>query len=450
MMVPNENASCHKMARREMARRKTSGTEELMGAMGIRSLRPGQREAITSIVDGRSTLFVSPTGSGKSLVYQAAAKELPGTGIVVSPLNSLILDQYQQACKYFKGTVDIVNGTRTPTERQAIYSRFGKGLKLLFISPEMFVRLFQVCPSTLTHVSFVTFDEGDTAIQWGERFRADYHRAALIAVRLLCPILVLTATLSKRRLPRMLMHFDIDANNVVWAPSARTNVGHRFVHCEAMANADAMLINIISRCDDGNAAIVYVLRREHADKVHDLLVKHVPPSRPVFKYRGGMPEPVRERQQLGWEQHQSAIMVATVAFSLGINRMDVGLIVQYGLPSSPMDFVQQAGRAARRPDSNGQCVTICCKEIDAQQLSNIQRCYLEETVVKDHVRDICAAGDHGGALSTWSRPDFFACGLRDVSGRNWIMGIPALRRSSVRVSNRTTTRSPQQTWSRFD
>lgn len=119
-----------------------------------------------------------------------------------------------------------------------------------------------------------------------------------------------------------------------------------------------------------------------------------------------MPEPVRERQQLGWEQHQSAIMVATVAFSLGINRMDVGLIVQYGLPSSPMDFVQQAGRAARRPDSNGQCVTICCKEIDAQQLSNIQRCYLEETVVKDHVRDICAAGDHGGV------------GYVDVSDRN--------------------------------
>jgi ATP-dependent DNA helicase RecQ len=310
----------------------------------MRELRPGQAEIIESVLAGRDTLAIMPTGSGKSLTYQLPALVLEGPTLVVSPLLALIEDQFN---KLQAAGIPIVriDSTRTAKERAADLAAVREGkIRLVMITPESVNT--PTVQEALAGVKFSLFcvDEAHCVSQWGHDFRPSYlglRRAVEVLGR--PPILGLTATATPAIGEDVLVQLGMKDAKVCRVSFHRPNLAFDVRKVAGEADKLRQLGKLIQRLR--RPGIVYCATVRAVDDLYIALRKG---KIPVERYNGKMTTDEREKSQASFMQSgRKVVMLATNAFGLGIDKPDIRYIIHYQMPGSPEAYVQEAGRAGR-------------------------------------------------------------------------------------------------------
>jgi ATP-dependent DNA helicase RecQ len=310
----------------------------------IRGLRPGQAEIMESVLAGRDTLAIMPTGSGKSLTYQLPSLVLPGPTLVVSPLLALIEDQVAKL-KAAGVPVARIDSTRTAKERAADLEAVREGrIKLVLITPESINS--PTVQEQLEGVKFSLFcvDEAHCVSQWGHDFRPSYlglRRAAEVLGR--PPILGLTATATPAIGDDVLVQLGMKDAKVCRVSFHRPNLAFDVRKVAGEADKLRILGKLLTRLR--RPGIVYCATVRAVD---DLYVALKAANMPVERYNGKMTTDEREKSQASFmTAGRKVIMIATNAFGLGVDKPDIRYIIHYQMPGSPEAYAQEAGRSGR-------------------------------------------------------------------------------------------------------
>lgn len=330
LFVPEPGADPVAAARAVMAR-----------VFGFDAFRTGQERVIAQVLDGRDTLAIMPTGSGKSLCFQLPALLFDGLTVVVSPLIALMQDQVMQLREV--GVPAVTINSSLPFEAQAdAMARIRRGhVKLLYVAPETLLRPETLVMLDESRVACLAIDEAHCISAWGHDFRPEYRQ--LIAVRNRYPeaaCLALTATATPRVRDDIRAQLGIPRENVITRSFDRENL---FLRAEARRSGAHRLITYL-RERVGESGIVYCATRRQVDRLVETLQAS---GIAVLPYHAGLDSATRARNQRRFIYDDTAVMVATIAFGMGIDKPDVRFIVHYNLPKNIEHYYQEIGRAGR-------------------------------------------------------------------------------------------------------
>ncbi|PIA51330.1 hypothetical protein AQUCO_01100275v1 [Aquilegia coerulea] len=321
-------------------------TKLLKLSHGYDSFRDGQLEAIKQIVSGKSTMLVLPTGAGKSLCYQLPTLILPGITLVVSPLVALMVDQLRQLPPMIQG--GLLSSSQTIEEASETVRQLLEGnIKVLFVSPERFLSSdFLSKIGAAPPISLVVVDEAHCLSEWSHNFRPSYLRlrASLLRTTLNVPcILAMTATATTKTLRAVMSALDIPQTNLVLKSQIRENL-KLSVTLSGDRKKDLMALMKSSPFKDIQSIIVYCKFQYETD----LLCKYLCDYNISAKsYHSSIPAKDRNRTQELFCSNKIKVVVATVAFGMGLDKSDVGAVIHYSLPESLEEYVQEIGRAGR-------------------------------------------------------------------------------------------------------
>ncbi len=310
---------------------------------GHSEFRPGQVEVIDALIAGKSALALFPTGGGKSLCYQLPALVFDGLTLVVSPLIALMKDQVEalQAKNILAARLD---STLERAEVNQIYDAMDNGtLKLLYVAPERlgndgFIRRLRRC-----QIDLMAVDEAHCISEWGHNFRPDYLKLAELAASLKIPrVLALTATATPRVAGQIRERFSIAEAEQIQTGFSRPNLLFGVFPCSE-SERDRLLVEKVSSQTPG-ASIVYVTLQQTAERVAGTLKKAGLDAR---AYHAGMKDEHRAEVQDGFMSGSIEIVVATIAFGMGIDKSNIRHVYHYNLPKSLENYVQESGRAGR-------------------------------------------------------------------------------------------------------
>ena len=310
----------------------------LRSTFGFSSFRGVQEQVIGRVMAGKHTLAVMPTGAGKSLCYQVPALTREGTALVVSPLIALMHDQIRAADAF---GINAASLTSADENRGETLRRLRAGeLDLLYVAPERATGESFRSLVRETRLSLVAIDEAHCVSEWGHDFRPDYRllRPLLDSVPDV-PRLALTATADRQTREDILRQLGIEADGLILAGFDRPNIRYHIRPRDGVAAQVKALLD-----DQPGPGIVYVPSRDKADK---LAVQLGAGGRPVLPYHAGLDPPVRARNQAAFVRSEEMVMVATIAFGMGIDKPDVRFVTHAGLPKSIEAFYQETGRAGR-------------------------------------------------------------------------------------------------------
>ncbi|MCG9721751.1 DNA helicase RecQ [Shewanella sp. Isolate7] len=312
----------------------------LQTVFGYRTFRTGQREVIDTVCGGLDALVIMPTGGGKSLCYQLPALVLPGLTLVVSPLISLMKDQVD-SLKQMGVAAAYLNSSQSREEALTIYRQLHKGeLKLLYVSPERlltdsFIERLRNLP-----LSLFAIDEAHCISQWGHDFRPEY--AALGRLKQLfpqVPMMALTATADKATRVDICQRLGIAPFELLTSFD-RPNIRYTVAEKLNVANQLRQFI----QAQNGNSGIIYCSSRRRVDEVAERLRMQ---GYQADAYHAGKTQEERADIQERFLKDQLDIVVATVAFGMGINKSNVRFVVHYDIPKSVEAYYQETGRAGR-------------------------------------------------------------------------------------------------------
>jgi ATP-dependent DNA helicase RecQ len=319
---------------------------------GFDAFRDGQQQTIEQLLNSQSSLAIFPTGSGKSLCYQLAAIELPHLTIVVSPLLALMKDQLA-----FLATKNIaaasIDSTLTPQQNQQVMAdtRSGK-IKILMVSVERFKneRFRQFIESV--NVSMLVVDEAHCISEWGHNFRPDYLKLPNYRQELNIPlVLLLTATATKKVKQDMATKFAILPEHIVQTGFYRQNLDLSVL---AVSTKDKNQKLLTSIADQTGCGIVYVTLQQSAEYVANFLTQQGLNAQP---YHAGFISEKRQKIQEDFMSGKVKIIVATIAFGMGIDKADIRFVIHYDLPKSIENYSQEIGRAGRDGLASN-CITL--------------------------------------------------------------------------------------------
>ena len=314
----------------------------LSEVFGYDAFRGEQAEIIDTVVGGGDALVLMPTGSGKSLCYQIPALVRRGTGVVISPLIALMQDQVD-ALSALGVRAGFLNSTQDGHERRAVEDAFRSGeLDLLYLAPER-LRV----PSTTAlldqgQIALFAIDEAHCVSQWGHDFRPDYLQLSVLHDRWPdVPRIALTATATAATHREIATRLQLtDARHFV-ASFDRPNVQYRIV---PKSTPKAQLLDLLRAEHPGDAGIVYCLSRASVEQTAQHLSQNGIPALP---YHAGLDRRVRAANQARFLREDGLVMVATIAFGMGIDKPDVRFVAHLDLPKSVEGYYQETGRAGR-------------------------------------------------------------------------------------------------------
>ena len=340
---------------------------------GYNSFRPLQEEIIISILEGRDTLGLLPTGGGKSITFQVPAMTLDGLTIVITPLISLMKDQVDNLREIGIKAIYTHSGLTRREHQLAIDKcRLGK-VKLLYISPEKLQSKTFIDELLLIDVSLIVVDEAHCISQWGYDFRPSYLK--IYKVRELfpqAPILALTASATPEVIEDIMNRLDFKQHNMFSRSFSRDNLSYIVRYGD---HKEAMILKILQ--STFGSAIIYVRSRRRTREIADFLVKSG--INADFYHAGLAPEDKSEKQNR-WKTDEYRVMVATNAFGMGIDKPNVRVVIHYDFPSSLEEYYQEAGRAGR--DGNPAFAVLLASKYDKSTLTRrISENFPEKTFI---------------------------------------------------------------------
>ncbi|URL06610.1 DNA helicase RecQ [Avibacterium sp. 21-595] len=321
--------------------KKNTALQVLNEVFGYQSFRNGQEEVINAALSHQDSLVIMATGNGKSLCYQIPALCFSGLTLVISPLISLMKDQVDQLLA--NGIeVDYLNSTQTFEQQQIVQNKAISGqLKLLYISPEkaMTTSFFQF----ISHcqVSFIAIDEAHCISQWGHDFRPEYTQlGGLKRCFPNAPIMALTATADSATRQDILHHLQLDNPHIYIGSFDRPNI--RYTLVEKFKPMEQLCQFVLGH--KGKSGIVYCNSRNKVERLAESLRKKGVSAQ---AYHAGMEANQREQVQRAFQRDNVQVVVATIAFGMGINKSNVRFVAHFDLPRSIEAYYQETGRAGR-------------------------------------------------------------------------------------------------------
>ena len=331
---------------------------DLKGALrtffGFDSFKGKQEEIITNVLNGNNTFVIMPTGGGKSLCYQLPALLSEGTAIVVSPLIALMKNQVDAIRNISddENVAHFLNSSLTKTEINKVKTDIQKGnTKLLYVAPESLTKQENIDFLTSVNISFFAIDEAHCISEWGHDFRPEYRRLRDIFEKISnVPIIALTATATPK------VQFDIQKNltmldAVVFKSSF--NRDNLYYEIRPKVDVEKEIIRYI-RSKQGKSGIIYCLSRKKVEELSELLQLNGINALP---YHAGLDAATRGKHQDMFLMEDTSIIVATIAFGMGIDKPDVRFVIHHDIPKSLESYYQETGRAGR-DGGEGECVVF--------------------------------------------------------------------------------------------
>ena len=313
----------------------------LKETFGYPAFRGKQRDIIDAALAGRDCVVLMPTGGGKSLCYQIPSLLREGVGIVVSPLIALMQDQVM-ALREAGVRAAFLNSTLSPQAQREVLADVAAGrLDLLYVAPERILQEDTLSRLARCRVALVAIDEAHCVSQWGHDFRADYlglHRLREVFPG--TPWIALTATADERTREEIATRLGLD--NPRWFVSSFDRPNIRYL-VEVKGDARSQLRQFLND-QRGAAGIVYCMARAKVESTADWLNEQ---GYTALPYHAGLPAELRERNQARFLREDGVIMVATIAFGMGIDKPDVRFVAHLDLPKSVEAYYQETGRAGR-------------------------------------------------------------------------------------------------------
>src|SRR3954470_9380561 len=339
--------------------------DNLQNFFGFDNFKGEQEAIITNILAGNDTFVIMPTGGGKSMCYQLPALMSEGTAIVISPLIALMKNQVDQL-RAFGGTESIahfLNSSLTKSEIAKVKEDVLSGkTKLLYVAPESLTKQENIDFLRLNHVSFVAVDEAHCISEWGHDFRPEYRKIRQVISNIgdNIPIIALTATATPKVQQDIQKNLQMNNATVFKSSFNRSNL---FYEVRAKRNVIKEIVKFVKQ-NQGKSGIIYCLSRKKVEEVAEALnlngVKALP-------YHAGLDPKVRADTQDKFLMEDVDVIVATIAFGMGIDKPDVRYVIHHDMPKSMEGYYQETGRAGR-DGGEGVCVAFYSgKDIDKLQ-----------------------------------------------------------------------------------
>lgn len=331
---------------------------DLKGALrtyfGFDSFKGRQEDIINNVLEGNNTFVIMPTGGGKSLCYQLPALLSEGTAIVVSPLIALMKNQVDaiRNVSDSESVAHFLNSSLSKTEITKVKADIQSGeTKLLYVAPESLTKQEYIDFLTSVNISFFAIDEAHCISEWGHDFRPEYRRLREIFEKISnVPIIALTATATPK------VQFDIQKNlNMLDAKLFKSSFNRDNLYYEIRPKKDVEkeIIRYI-RSKNGKSGIIYCLSRKKVEELSELLQVNGINALP---YHAGLDAATRGRHQDMFLMEETSIIVATIAFGMGIDKPDVRFVIHHDIPKSLESYYQETGRAGR-DGGEGECVVF--------------------------------------------------------------------------------------------
>lgn len=323
---------------------------------GFSQFKGLQESVIKSLVKGDDTFVIMPTGGGKSLCYQLPALIKEGTAIIVSPLIALMKNQVDaiRAVSQYEGVAHVLNSSLNKTEIKQVKEDIKSGItKLLYVAPESLTKEENVEFLRSVPISFMAVDEAHCISEWGHDFRPEYRNLRHIIKRIgdNIPIIGLTATATPKVQEDILKSLDITGANTFKASFNRPNLYYEVR--PKTKNVDADIIRFVKQ-NEGKSGIIYCLSRKRVEELAQVLqvngIKAVP-------YHAGLDAKTRVRHQDMFLMEDVDVVVATIAFGMGIDKPDVRFVIHHDIPKSIESYYQETGRAGR-DGGEGHCLAF--------------------------------------------------------------------------------------------
>jgi ATP-dependent DNA helicase RecQ len=331
---------------------------DLKGALrtyfGFDSFKGKQEDILTNVLSGKNSFVIMPTGGGKSLCYQLPALLSEGTAIVVSPLIALMKNQVDAIRNVSddENIAHVLNSSLSKTEINRVKQDITEGkTKLLYVAPESLTKQEYIDFLTSVNISFFAIDEAHCISEWGHDFRPEYRRLRDIFEKISnVPIIALTATATPK------VQFDIQKNlNMLDAIVFKSSFNRENLYYEIRPKVDVEkeIIRYI-RSKQGKSGIIYCLSRKKVEEISELLQLNGINALP---YHAGLDSATRAKHQDMFLMEDTSIIVATIAFGMGIDKPDVRFVIHHDIPKSLESYYQETGRAGR-DGGEGECVVF--------------------------------------------------------------------------------------------
>ena len=322
---------------------------------GYDTFKGEQEKIITHLIEGNNAFVLMPTGGGKSMCYQLPALLMPGTAIVVSPLIALMKNQVDAIRGFISGSDGVahfLNSSLNKTQIQEVKDDLLSGVtKLLYVAPESLTKDETVALLRQIHISFYAIDEAHCISEWGHDFRPEYRHIRRIVDELgSAPIIALTATATPK------VQADIQKNLCMMDAKVFKSSFNRpnlYYEVRDKVNVRKEMIRFIKE-NEGKSGIIYCLSRKKTEEIAEFLnvngIKALP-------YHAGMDAATRAKNQDMFLMEEVDVIVATIAFGMGIDKPDVRFVIHYDIPKSLEGYYQETGRAGR-DGQEGKCITF--------------------------------------------------------------------------------------------
>ncbi len=344
-------------------------TEELKKYFGFDTFKGNQEAIIRNLLAGRDTFVLMPTGGGKSLCYQLPSLLMEGTAIVISPLIALMKNQVDAMRNFSEedGVAHFINSSLSKSAIEQVKSDIVSGkTKLLYVAPESLTKEENVDFLRHVKISFYAIDEAHCISEWGHDFRPEYRRIRPIINEIgTAPVIALTATATSK------VKQDIQKNlGMTEAVEFKSSFNRANLYYEVRSKTNAVDKDIIKfiKQNGEKSGIIYCLSRKKVEELAEILQANGIKARP---YHAGMDAATRNANQDAFLKEDIEVIVATIAFGMGIDKPDVRFVIHYDVPKSLEGYYQETGRAGR-DGGEGQCVMFYSNK-DVQKLDKFMQ-----------------------------------------------------------------------------
>ncbi|WP_367391603.1 DNA helicase RecQ [Lewinella sp. LCG006] len=332
--------------------------DALQEYFGFDKFKGNQEAIIQSVLDGKDTFVIMPTGGGKSLCYQLPALILEGTALIISPLIALMKNQVDSIRGYSQQdeVAHFLNSSLTKAQMKQVKQDITDGkTKLLFIAPETLTKQENIEFFQQVDVSFVAVDEAHCISEWGHDFRPEYRRIRLMldAIGERIPVVALTATATPKVQSDIVKNLNMEDHNTFISSFNRDNLYYEVRPKGKKEPTIRDIIQVVKNMD-GKSGIIYVQSRKSAEEIAEALSVNDVKAAP---YHAGLDAKTRSNTQDAFLMEDIDVIVATIAFGMGIDKPDVRFVIHYDIPKSIENYYQETGRAGR-DGLEGRCVAF--------------------------------------------------------------------------------------------